>query len=231
MAFPAPVRPAVLLLAALGLVLPVGAQAQSLGSAACVNGIADEDGNPATTANNFACNQVALLAHLPLSTFASTGSAAPSSANEVWGWTDPVSGKEYALVGLSNGVAFVDVTAPLAPIYVGKLPSATTGNNSWRTLRVYNNYMFVGSEASGHGVQVFNLTRLRTVTSPPTTFTADARYTGNSRSHTLVINEQTGYLYIAGSRPNAASSPVNNVVRSFSTSVRKLPPSPIGNEV
>ncbi|HEX8386998.1 MAG TPA: choice-of-anchor B family protein, partial [Rubricoccaceae bacterium] len=107
-----------------------------------------------------------------------------------------VTGKEIALVGLSNGVGFVDVTAPEAPVYLGKLPSATTGNNSWRTFRVDGDYVYVGSEAQGHGVQVFSLARLRGVTAPQA-FTADARYTRVSNVHTLVAN--AGFLYLAGS--------------------------------
>ncbi|HEX9952575.1 MAG TPA: choice-of-anchor B family protein [Rubricoccaceae bacterium] len=150
----------------------------------------------------YACSGIDLSARLPLSSFTAGTSTAPTSAAEVWGWTDPQTGKEIALVGLSNGLGFVDVTVPDAPVYLGKLASATTGNNSWRTFRVYQNVVFVGSEAAGHGIQVFDLTRLRGVTTP-TLFAADARYTGTTAQrvgnvHTLVINEQTGYLYAVG---------------------------------
>ena len=152
-------------------------------------------------AGGYRCNGIDLQARLPLSSF---GPTAPTSTNEVWGWTDPQTGKEIALVGLSNGVGFVDVSRPDAPVYLGKLASHTTGNSSWRTFRVYRNYLFVGSEAAGHGIQVFDLTRLRGVTTA-TAFTADARYTGTTaqpvgNTHTLVINEQTGFLYAVGTR-------------------------------
>jgi hypothetical protein len=33
--------------------------------------------------------------------------------NDIWGWTDPLDGREYALVGRNDGTAFVDVTDPL----------------------------------------------------------------------------------------------------------------------
>lgn len=173
---------------ALALAAPAFAQA---GSATCVSGAATLNGV------TYACNRVDLAARRALSTFTAGTSPAPNGANEVWGWTDPVTGKEIALVGLSNGLGFVDVTAPAAPVYLGKLPSATTGNNLWRTFRVYQNVVYVGSEASGHGIQFFDLTRLRGVTTPQA-FTANGRYTGVSNTHTLVINEQTGYLYAVG---------------------------------
>ena len=41
--------------------------------------------------------------------------------NDIWGWTDPMTKKEYALVGLTNGVSFVDVSNPEKPIVIGKL--------------------------------------------------------------------------------------------------------------
>ncbi|HZB44459.1 MAG TPA: choice-of-anchor B family protein, partial [Pyrinomonadaceae bacterium] len=52
-----------------------------------------------------------------------------------------------------------------------------------------------------HGMQVFDLTRLRSVASPPVTFTETAHYDGFSMVHTIAINEETGFLYAAGSTP------------------------------
>ena len=40
----------------------------------------------------------------------------------VWGWADPVTGREYAIVGAQRGTAFVDVTVPESPVWVGFLP-------------------------------------------------------------------------------------------------------------
>ena len=34
--------------------------------------------------------------------------------NDIWGWADPETGSEYALVGMENGLAFVDITTPTA---------------------------------------------------------------------------------------------------------------------
>ena len=101
---------------------------------------------------------------------------------------DPDTGKEYALIGLSNGIGFVDVTTPTAPVLVGRLrkPSGVSGSD-WQSLRVYNNHVFLGSESGSHGIQIFDLTRLRGVTTPAA-FTQDARYTGVGSSHTITIN-------------------------------------------
>ncbi|MBT8255114.1 MAG: choice-of-anchor B family protein, partial [Bacteroidia bacterium] len=114
-----------------------------------------------------------------------------------WGWTDPQDGKEYALVGLEGATAFVDISDPVNPVYLGKLPTHTNFS-TWRDLKVHNDYVFIVSEASGHGMQIFDLTHLRNVTNPPVTFTEDAHYSGFSSAHNLVINEDTGYAYAVG---------------------------------
>ncbi len=139
----------------------------------------------------YPCNGYDLQSHIPLSVFNA------SSSNDSWGWTDPLDGKEYALVGLNNGTAFIDISDPINPVYLGKLPTHTT-STTWRDVKVYNNYAFVVSEAGGHGMQVFDLTRLRDVASPPETFTEDAHYNGFGSAHNIVINEETGYAYGVG---------------------------------
>lgn len=120
-----------------------------------------------------------------------------SSANDSWGWTDPQDNKEYALIGLTNGTAFFDISDPVNAVYLGKLPTHTDPS-TWRDVKVYQNYAFIVSEAGGHGMQVFDLTRLRSVGSPPEIFTEDAHYNGFGSAHNIAINEDTGFAYAIG---------------------------------
>ena len=143
------------------------------------------------SAGGYPCNGYDLLSHLPLSTFNTSG------ANDSWGWTDPDDGAEYYIMGLEDGTAFLDISDPVNPVYLGKLPTQTSAT-TWRDMKVYDNHAFIVSEATGHGMQVFDLTRLRDVASPPETFTADAVYNGFSDAHNIVINEDTGYAYGVG---------------------------------
>jgi choice-of-anchor B domain-containing protein len=115
----------------------------------------------------------------------------------VWGWTDPETGREYALLGLDTGTAFVDVSEPDAPVYVGFLRTQTS-NSLWRSIKVYADHAFIVSEAPGHGMQVFSLARLRGVTAPPEIFTPDVRYGVFGRAHNVVVNEDTGFAYAVG---------------------------------
>lgn len=120
-----------------------------------------------------------------------------SFVNDSWGWTDPIDGKEYALIGLRNGTAFIDISNPTDVVYLGKLPTHTE-ESIWRDIKVYQNYAFIVSEASGHGMQVFDLTRLRDLTGAPVTFTEDAHYDGFGNAHNIVINTDTGFAYGVG---------------------------------
>lgn len=154
---------------------------ERMGATPCVGGMAGP----------YPCSNIDLNTFMPLSEFSA------SSTNDIWGWTDPLDGKEYALLGLDNGTAFVDVTDPDNPVYLGKLPTHTS-SSSWRDIKVYNNYAFVVSEAGGHGMQVFDLTELRSVVSPPVTFANSAHYGGFGNAHNIVINEDSGYAYGVG---------------------------------
>lgn len=149
----------------------------------CVNGFA----------GSFPCDGYDLMAHFNLNALNA------SSGNDSWGWTDPESGKEYAIVCLDNGTTFFDISDPVNTVYLGKLPSQT-GSSIWRDAKVYNNHAFIVSDSNpGHGMQVFDLTRLRNVANPPATFSNDAHYDGFGSAHNIAINEESGYAYVIGS--------------------------------
>jgi choice-of-anchor B domain-containing protein len=139
----------------------------------------------------YPCDGYDLLGRISLNELNAT------SANDIWGWTDTSSNREFALIGLNNGTAFVEITDTEDLNYLGKLPTATT-SSLWRDIKVYQNYAYIVSEADGHGMQVFDLTKLLNVSGTPVTFTADSRYTGFGNSHNIVINETSGFAYAVG---------------------------------
>ena len=158
-----------------------------------VEGLAAQAANPCVNgfADVYPCDKIDLLAFVP------TTQLGGGNANDIWGWTDPLDGREYALLGRTSGTSFVDITDPVNPVYLGNLPTHTS-NTTWRDIKVYQNHAFIVSESSGHGMQVFDLTRLRSVASPPATFTADAHYGAFGNAHNIAINEDTGYAYVVG---------------------------------
>ena len=199
----------ILLAALAGVALSLPARAQELsceGGAVFVPDVGE-----------FACDGVDLVGYLPLDAFATDDSPAADANNDVWGWTDPETGTEYALVGTENGTAFVDLSVPTRPRFVGKLPTQSTPS-PWRDLKVYRDHVFVVSEARDHGVQVFDLTRLRDAGETPRTFAPDAVYDGLSSAHNVVVNEETGFAYAVGSRvPRESTLPASCRTPGFHT--------------
>lgn len=159
------------------------------------------DGAVAAGGETFACDGVGVHARLtPQELGAPAFASCPLRAclNDLWGWTDPETGREYALVGMANGTAFVDVTEPAAPRRLGVLPSAT-GPSTWRDVKTYGTTAYVVSEAGGHGLQVFDLRRLRGLAEDAArTFSADARRTDFGRTHNVVVDEAAGRVIAVG---------------------------------
>ncbi len=154
----------------------------STGPAACTGGSAD----------GFSCSGISLRKRIPLDTM--NGAA----GNDIWGWVDAVSGNEYALMGMTNATAFVDVTDPGNPVFLGTLPTQTVAS-AWRDIKVFQNHAYIVADGAGaHGMQVFDLTRLRGLTAPQT-FSADVLYGDFANAHNIAINEDTGFAYVVGS--------------------------------
>jgi choice-of-anchor B domain-containing protein len=147
----------------------------------CVNGKVDK----------YPCKNVDLLSFLPQSALGGGGSSS------MWYWTDTRDSNEYILYCRSNGMSFVNVTDPVNPRYVGNLPAARGLNSTWCDVRTYRNYAYIGKDSVSHGIQVFDLNKLKGLTTTQT-FTADAHFTGLTNSHTLAINQATGFLYVSG---------------------------------
>jgi len=87
----------------------------------------------ANQSEGFPCQGVSLQAHLPLDQLKPAG----TRGNDVWGFVDLNTGREYAFMGLENGVAVVDVTNPTAPEQVA---FATGSSTAWRDIKVYQRY-------------------------------------------------------------------------------------------
>ena len=158
-----------------------------------IQSVIDLSGTPCDNgmAGIYPCQGYDLLAKISLETFGS------EAANDNWGWVDHESGKEYVLSGLDDGTAFIDLSDPKNPIFLGKLPTATTVS-PWRDIKVYENHAFIVSEAPEHGLQVFDLTRLRLIDEFQI-FTSDARLTDFGNAHNIWINQESGYAYVFGS--------------------------------
>lgn len=158
-------------------------------------------------AGQFPCRNVDFLAQIPLSRF----STQPTSAANVWGFVDLNDNREYAVIGLRNGTAIIDVTDPANPREI----ATVAGNSSlWREVKIYQHrdtaanryraYAYISTEAPGSGLQVIDLSGL------PNTVSLATTLTDTGRQHTVYVSNidyatnvalpgAEAFLYVAGS--------------------------------
>jgi len=152
-------------------------------------------------ASLFSCDKVDLLSMLSVKDISTDRGV---KLNDVWGWTDPETEKEYVIQGRTDGTAFVDISNPHRPVYIGEL-LRTEGSpgSTWRDIKVYKDHAYIVADGAGaHGVQIFDLRQLRDVppADMPVQFEMTAHYTGVHSTHNIAINEETGFAYAVGNR-------------------------------
>ncbi|KND02087.1 regulatory P domain-containing protein [Spizellomyces punctatus DAOM BR117] len=139
------------------------ASLQSVGYKKCANGFAGD----------YPCKGVDLLSFIPHTELGSQG-----NGNDIWGWTDPTTKREYAIIGQTDGTAFVDITSPSSPIFLGRLASNVNAKVPWRDIKVFKDHAFIVADDSS------NAHACREV----------------GKTHNIAINEETGFAYLVGSR-------------------------------
>jgi len=146
-----------------------------------------EGGSPPVS---FPSAGIDLRSWLPVTDF----DAAATAANDCWGYVSP-SGREYALIGLSLGTGFVEVTDPANAQIVGVVPGPTS---SWRDIKTYQEFAYVVSEGGG-GIQVIDLTQ---IDSGVVTLVNTVTSGGRAATHDVAVNTESGRLYRAGGGGN-----------------------------
>ena len=158
------------------------------GLQSCMNGFAGE----------YPCLDIDLLAFLDIQEVVDGLPLFVTATNDIWGWTDPETGVEYALLGMTSGTAFIDLSDPENPTTIAFLTSET-GSSVWRDIKVYRDHAFIVADAAAnHGMQVFDLTQLRSISEPPVIVQETSLYTAIASAHNVAINEESGYAYIVG---------------------------------
>lgn len=163
----------------------------SLGATACQGGFADV----------YPCSGVDLESFLSL---ADLGADPGEWGAGLWGWTDPETGREYALMALRNRVSFVDITDPQSSWLVGDLLGRTRGQSN-REVNVYAHHAFIvadGGGNDGNGLQVFDLRELRRPRGEPVRFAESAFYGGVGKVHNFSVNPESGFGYAVGGNCN-----------------------------
>ena len=168
------------------------------------------------SADTYPCKKINMVAQLGVLDFAVlsdlTGLPAEESEitffNDIWGYSDRKTRREYALLGVTQGMIVIDITRPKKPKIVGILPSKgydifednVGEGNFWRDIKVYKKHAFIVSEQEDQGIQVFDLRTLRHLRKKrkPVVLKAAATYDKFSSAHNIAINEKTGFAYAIG---------------------------------
>lgn len=134
--------------------------------------------------------------------------------NDCWGYTDS-QGREYALLGVQNGLSIVNITNPAQPVQVAFIPGPSS---IWRDIKTHSHYAYVTTEGTGtgKGLQIIDLSQLPTTASLANTVT-----TWFNRAHNIYIDN--GFAYVIGTDNGGGmhildlSNPVNPVRTAYYT--------------
>ena len=118
------------------------------------------------------------------------------SLANIWGWKDPQDGKEYALVGASNGLSIVDVTNPANVFQVTQIAGP---NCTWREVKTVGNYAYVTSECGSYGLQIINLTNLPATNLQTATWTPNLGTPSTKLTTIHALHADGGKVYLYGS--------------------------------
>jgi choice-of-anchor B domain-containing protein len=167
----------------------------------------------ANRSGNFPCDSVSLLSHLAFDVLQPTS----TRANDIWGYTDLNTGREYAFIGIENGVAILDITDPTAPEQVG---APTGSSTTWRDIEIYQKfdetaqrwraYAYITADAVQDTLMLLDLSGLPNGVER-IDFTSDHRsahtdYMLNSDfTYGIAQSSETPVLAIAGSNLNSGN--------------------------
>jgi len=145
------------------------------------------DGPPSNAPVGFPSSGLQLRSWIPLAEFGLNS----ANGNDCWGYTAP-SGREYALMGLSNGTGIVEITNPDNAQIIEVIPGP---DSLWRDIKVYQNFAYVVTEGTGAGIQVISLSN---VDAGVATLVNTINTGGTTSTHNVAINTDSGYLYRCG---------------------------------
>ncbi len=112
--------------------------------------------------------------------------------NEIWGYAQ--NGREYAIIGSTMGLHFLDVTDSTIIDYVGYVPGRAQGDNIiHRDFKNYNNYLYAVCDEGSSSLQVIDMQYLPD--SVHVVYDSDSLI---RRAHNLFIDAATERLYLFG---------------------------------
>ena len=126
-----------------------------------------------------------------------------ANLSDIWGWADPDTGVEYAIVGVNNGVSIVSLEDPTNATELFFIPGE---NSTWRDIKTWGDYAYVTTDQGGttDGLLVIDMSDLPN----------DIQYynwnpvfpaLGNDELNTChnIYIDEFGYIYLSGCNLNS----------------------------
>ncbi|MBK9638688.1 MAG: choice-of-anchor B family protein [Bacteroidetes bacterium] len=119
----------------------------------------------------------------------------------IWHYVDSL-GNEYALVGVDDRVAIVDVTTPATLSEVFSVPALPGQSSLWRELKTFGKYAYAVSEGGG-GVIIIDLSNLPASINSKHYYGDGVISNQITSAHTIAVTD--GYAYVFGTGNGLAS--------------------------
>ena len=142
------------------------------------------------SAEEFPASDVTQLWQVPLNAFPSN----PASGNDCWGYVSP-SGREYALMGLTDAVGVVDITDSSGPVLVGTIDHQ---GSTWCDIRTFGTVAYAVNETGG-GLDVIDLSQ---VDQGIVTLVQRVTDLGLETCHNISVNVESATLYLCAPNIN-----------------------------
>lgn len=118
--------------------------------------------------------------------------------NDIWGYVDQATGKEFAIIGSLSAIYFYDVTTPTSPVLINYFTPGSS--NIWRDFKTYGHYCYAVMDNADEGLLIFDMKDIADPVDPrviqigglydPKAFFTEA--------HNIYIDEEHARLYAVG---------------------------------
>lgn len=117
-----------------------------------------------------------------------------SRHNDIWGWHDPTTGREAAILGGYSGVYIVETTNPSSPVRRGYFAASGAGWSSctWSDMKAWKGYAYIVTECGG-GMEILDL---RNLNAPKYVGVWGTQYW--SHAHNIAMDLQKGIAIVHG---------------------------------
>ena len=115
---------------------------------------------------------------------------------DVWGWVDPETKDEFAIVGGVRGVFFYNVTDPAKPVALGSVPLKAPAG-LWLEIEILNDHAYWVCDLAPCGLNIFDLSRLTGPETALPVWRPDVHLPLGT-FHSIDSNPKTNHIFLNG---------------------------------